>query len=51
MIDGWSSKASRDAFLEERVRPVMQRAPLSGPPQIEELTVESNLTSGAPAPA
>jgi hypothetical protein len=50
VIDGWTSKDARDAFMESRIRPVMQDAPLQGPPQIEELMVEATLIEGAPAP-
>jgi hypothetical protein len=49
VIDGWTSKDARDAFMESRIRPVMEDAPLQGPPQIEELTVEATLMEGASA--
>lgn len=51
VIDGWSSKQARDRFLQSRVMPVMERAPLAGPPQIEEMVVDAVLLGGAAAPA
>ncbi len=32
VIDDWTSKDARDAFMESRIRPVMEDAPLQGPP-------------------
>ena len=42
VIDGWTSKALRDHFME-RTGTFIATAPLSGPPTIEELTVEATL--------
>jgi hypothetical protein len=49
VIDGWTSKEARDEFMESRVRPVMQNAPLQGPPRFEDLRVEAVLLEGTPA--
>ena len=38
VIDAWTSKEIRDAFME-RTGAILGRAPMSGPPTIEELTV------------
>ena len=46
MIDGWVSKESRDRFME-RTRPMIESAPLSGPPTVEELQVEAWMGRGA----
>jgi hypothetical protein len=43
VIDGWTSKAARDEFIEARVRPAMENAPLTGPPEFEDLDVEATL--------
>lgn len=51
VIDGWTSKQARDEFMESTVRPVMQKAPLQGPPQFEDLLVEATMLEGATAPA
>ena len=51
VIDGWTSKQARDEFLEAHVRPVMEDAPLSGPPRFEDMTVEASMTEAAPAAA
>ena len=48
VIDGWTSKRARDAFLESRIRPVFERVPLTGPPSIEDLVVEATLGAEAP---
>ena len=49
VIDGWTSREARDAFMESRIRPVFERAGLAGPPTIEDLVVEATLGTGAPA--
>lgn len=51
VIDGWTSKAARDEFLNSRVRPAMEHAPLQGAPHIEDLLVEATLREGAAASA
>jgi quinol monooxygenase YgiN len=51
VIDGWTSKAARDEFMEARVRGAMADAPLTGPPRFEDLDVEASLTEPAAAPA
>jgi hypothetical protein len=51
VIDGWTSKEARDEFIETRVRPAMETAPLAGPPQFEDLTVQATLTEPAASPA
>jgi hypothetical protein len=48
VIDGWTSKAIRDGFME-RTRPIVEKAPLSGQPTIDELQVEATLPGKAPA--
>ncbi|HLI59687.1 MAG TPA: hypothetical protein VKV21_08475 [Solirubrobacteraceae bacterium] len=50
VIDGWMSKEIRDRFME-RTRPILERAPLSGPPTIEELQVERTMAGAATAHA
>jgi hypothetical protein len=42
VIDGWTSKELRDAFMG-RTGAILQEAPLSGPPTIQELPVEASL--------
>jgi hypothetical protein len=49
VIDAWTSRAARDRFAEEHIRPGMEGAPLSGPPAFEDLDVEATL--GEPARA
>lgn len=51
VIDGWTSKEERDRFIESRVKPAMESAPLQGPPQIEDLSVEATLGERATAQA
>ena len=46
VIDAWSSKQARDEFLETRIKPGTADAPLQGPPQIEDLTVEATIAAG-----
>ena len=48
VIDGWASKAIRDSFME-RTTPIIEKAPLSGPPTVEELQVEATLPGRATA--
>jgi hypothetical protein len=43
VADGWISKDGRDAFIEERVRPVMERTEGAGPPNIDDLHVHNTL--------
>jgi hypothetical protein len=51
VIDAWESKAERDRFLEERIKPATQDAGLAGPPQFEDLAVEATLREHAAARA
>jgi hypothetical protein len=51
VIDGWSSKAARDHFVETLVKPAMAKAPLQGPPRIEDLMVEATMPASAIARA
>jgi hypothetical protein len=48
VIDGWTSRAIRDSFME-RTRPILETAPMSGPPTIDELQVEATMSGRAPA--
>ena len=41
VVDVWSSKDIRDRFIEDNVRPVMEDAPLTGPPQFDEIEVHN----------
>jgi len=50
VIDGWTSKALRDQFME-RTGPIIEEAPLSGSPTIEELPVEAAMVGQATARA
>jgi hypothetical protein len=43
VIDGWTSKAARDEFLETHILPAVASMPLTGEPTIEDLTVEATL--------
>jgi len=47
VIDGWTSKAARDEFMETRIRPVFENVPLSGEPTIEDLLVEATMQASA----
>ena len=46
VLDYWSSKATRDRFIEQQVQPVFQQAGLA-PPTIEEMIVHNALTEPA----
>jgi len=48
VIDGWTSKELRDGFME-RTQAIIGKAPLSGPPSIDELHVEATLPGAATA--
>jgi hypothetical protein len=48
VIDGWTSKAAHDEFMETRIRPVLENVPLTGEPTIEDLLVEATLLESAP---
>jgi hypothetical protein len=48
VIDGWTSKELRDRFME-RTGHILERAPLSGPPTIEELKVQATMAGSSPA--
>jgi hypothetical protein len=50
VVDAWDTREARDEFIESRVMPVMEGV-LSGPPRIEDLTVEATLAEPAPAHA
>lgn len=41
VADVWASKDVRDTFLAERIQPVMQSAPLTGPPSFDEIDVHN----------
>lgn len=47
VLDYWSSREVRDAFVQSRVRPVMQTAALAGPPGFEAIDVHHSLTEPA----
>lgn len=47
VLDGWTSQAARDQFMESTVRVVMQDAPLTGPPRFEDMVVEASLREAA----
>ncbi len=47
VIDGWTSKAARDEFMEARIRPVFESVSLSGEPTVEDLLVEAMLQESA----
>ena len=49
VIDGWTSKDARDAFLQSRIRPVFERTTPTGAPTIEDLDVEATLGIAVPA--
>jgi hypothetical protein len=51
VIDSWTSKDLRDEFIETRVRPAAEGAPLSAPPIIEDLVVHARLVRPAVAQA
>ena len=51
VVDAWDSKAARDRFVEEQIKPALEGAPLTGPPTIEDLTVVGYLAARAAAPA
>jgi hypothetical protein len=51
VIDSWTSKAARDAFLEARVMPQRDFMELTGPPDIADLMVFGMLLEPAGAPA
>ncbi|HET9073872.1 MAG TPA: hypothetical protein VFN48_04780 [Solirubrobacteraceae bacterium] len=44
VLDAWVTRESRERFME-RISPMIGAAPLSGPPRIEELAVETALHS------
>ncbi len=50
VIDGWTSKEIRDQFME-RTRHILEKAPLSAEPMIEELHVEATMPGAATAHA
>lgn len=47
VIDGWTSKAARDEFMETRIRPVFEQIPLRGAPAIEDLLVQATMQESA----
>ena len=47
VIDAWESKEARDRFFEERVKPAMADAPLSGEPVMEDLEGQATLRERA----
>ncbi len=50
VIDGWTSKEIRDEFMQ-RTLSIVMKAPMTGEPTVEELTVEATLRGRAPATA
>jgi len=49
VLDYWSSKAARDAFMQDRVGPAVEALGIDAEPVIEELKVHNSLTQQAPA--
>jgi hypothetical protein len=47
VIDGWTSKAARDEFMETQIRPAFENIPLSGEPTIEDLLVQATMQESA----
>ena len=45
VVDTWTSKQARDAFMEAHVRPNVADAPLTGPPIIEDLEVHNRIAT------
>jgi hypothetical protein len=44
VIDTWTSRADRDAFIEQRVRPAFAQAPLTGEPTFDDLELHNTLS-------
>jgi hypothetical protein len=44
VIDTWTSRADRDAFVEQRVRPAFAQAPLTGEPTFDDLELHNTLS-------
>jgi hypothetical protein len=51
VLDYWTSKDVRDAFMEHNVRPAMEAGGMTAPPAIEELAIHNALTERAEHPA
>jgi hypothetical protein len=51
VLDSWETAAAHDAFIQQRVMPVMQEVPMSGPPQIEVMRVHGLVIEPATATA
>jgi hypothetical protein len=45
VMDYWSSKEPRDAFIAEQAMPAMQAAGVEEPPAIDELIVHNSLAT------
>jgi hypothetical protein len=50
VIDAWTTKAARDRFLEERIKPALEGT-VDGPPTIDDLMVHTTLGAAAHAHA
>jgi hypothetical protein len=51
VVDAWTDKAKRGAFMETRIGPVMADAALDGPPSFDELTVHGSMEPAGAAAA
>jgi hypothetical protein len=51
VVDTWTSKAARDAFMENQIRPGVEAAGVDAVPEVEDLEVYNTLKSRAAAPA
>ena len=49
VLDYWSSRSAREAFMQSRVGPAVAASGIDAEPVIEELTVHNSLTAAAPA--
>ena len=47
VVDAWTSREARDRFIDERVKPVMAEADMTGPPAMQDLAVAATLRAGA----
>jgi hypothetical protein len=50
VVDYWTSKDARDAFMEANIRPVMERTELAGPPSFDDVDVHNTLRAGNVSP-
>src|SRR4051812_5008564 len=51
VLDYWTSRAERDAFMEANVRPTMEADGIAAPSSMEEVDVHASLTEHAPSAA